>query len=198
MPHLALLVLCAVCCVCLCAADASLPSIVILLADDLGYGDVGWLKQGTNVAKTPELDAMAASSGVLQLTRFHTQITCTPSRVSIMTGRAPERDCVVGGPIGNLTLWHSKVFSVARAARDKGYQTAFIGKFPVSVPTTFVKDSTGWPSCERAPRQRLTRARAVMGFDTWEVINDGTTYDYPCDCFAPQPSTCLSLAHSAC
>jgi len=29
-----------------------------------------------------------------------------------------------------------------------------------------------------------------MGYDTWEIFNDGTTYDYPCDCFAPDPSTC--------
>ena len=42
-----------------------------------------------------------------------------------------------------------------------------------------------------------------MGFDTWEVINDGTTYDYPCDCFNPQPASCTrappwlaSTAHS--
>ena len=159
MPHYALFAMCALLLLCrLRVADASLPSIVILLADDLGYGDVGWLKQGTNVAKTPELDAMAASSGVLQLTRFHTQITCTPSRVSIMTGRSPERDCVVGGPIGNLTLWHANVFSVPRVARDMGYQTAFFGKFPVS--TTFVKDSMSWPSCSfqrKAPCARAAR-----------------------------------------
>ena len=128
---------------------SGLPSIVILLADDLGYGDVGWLKQGTNVAKTPELDAMAASSGVLQLTRFHTQITCTPSRVSIMTGRAPERDCVLGAPVGNLTLWHANVFSAAQVARAKGYQTAFFGKYPIS--NAFHTDVAGWPSRARAP-----------------------------------------------
>ena len=159
MPHYALFAMCALLLL-LCrlrVANASLPSIVILLADDLGYGDVGWLKQGTNVAKTPELDAMAASSGVLQLTRFHTQITCTPSRVSIMTGRSPERDCVLGAPMGNLSLWHANVFSAAQVARAKGYQTAFFGKYPIS--NAFLTDVTGWPSCA-SEQARVTAADA--------------------------------------
>ncbi|MBT7865365.1 MAG: sulfatase-like hydrolase/transferase, partial [Opitutales bacterium] len=64
----------------------SRPSVIILLADDLGYGDVGF--NGSDIA-TPNLDRIA-DQGV-QLESFYACPMCTPTRAGLMTGRYPLR-----------------------------------------------------------------------------------------------------------
>src|SRR4051794_39105936 len=73
----------------LTAADAGRrPNIVILLADDLGYGDVACF--GHSTFKTPNLDKMAADGA--RLTQFNTPMPfCAPTRASLLTGRYPFR-----------------------------------------------------------------------------------------------------------
>ena len=64
------------------------PNIVVMLMDNLGYGDVGCY--GNTVHRTPHLDRMAAEG--LRLTSFYsTSGVCTPSRASLMTGCYPRR-----------------------------------------------------------------------------------------------------------
>lgn len=64
------------------AAARSPPHLVLVLADDLGWGDVGW--HGSAI-RTPRLDALGA--GGVRLERYYTQPLCTPSRSQLLSGR---------------------------------------------------------------------------------------------------------------
>lgn len=101
------------------------PNILIIMADDLGWNDVGY--HGSDI-HTPNLD-MLAKDGV-ELNRFYAHPTCSPTRSSLMTGKSPVRLGVLaplsklnpkGLPIEEVTL--------AERLREQGYQTALVGKW---------------------------------------------------------------------
>src|SRR3954463_11416068 len=74
-------------------AAAKLPNIVIILADDLGYGDLGCY--GHPTIRTPNLDRMAAEG--IRFTDFYSAAdVCTPSRAALLTGRLPIRTGMSG------------------------------------------------------------------------------------------------------
>ena len=70
------------------------PNLVIILADDLGYGDLGAF--GSPNIRTPRLDAMAAQGQ--KWTNFYVQPVCSPSRAALLTGRLPIRSGMYGTP----------------------------------------------------------------------------------------------------
>src|SRR6476646_4701454 len=72
------------------AQAARPPNIVIILADDMGYGDLGSF--GAPNIRTPRLDAMAAEGQ--KWTNFYVQPVCSPSRAALLTGRLPVRSGV--------------------------------------------------------------------------------------------------------
>lgn len=106
------------------------PSVLLILADDMDYGDIGY--QGS-FTYTPTLDALASSQNSLRLDNFHSGSSiCSPARASFLSGRNPERDCVTGALMStNDTRYISRedMPSIARYARDAGYTTAFFGKW---------------------------------------------------------------------
>ena len=70
------------------AAPAAQPNIIVILADDLGYGSLGCY--GNAEVHTPNIDKLAASG--VRLTDFHSNgAMCTPTRASFLTGRYPQR-----------------------------------------------------------------------------------------------------------
>jgi arylsulfatase B len=103
------------------------PNIVIFLADDLGWADVGF--HGEEVIETPSLDRLA-SEGV-QLDRFYSTPICSPTRAALMTGRDPMR---LGVAYGVIMPWHTigvhpdELF-LPEAFLQSGYQTAMVGKW---------------------------------------------------------------------
>jgi arylsulfatase A-like enzyme len=105
-------------------APAGRPNFVLCMADDLGWGDVGY--RGDRVPRTPTLDAMAASG--LRLERFYAASpTCSPTRASVLTGRHPNR-------FGCFTWGHAlrpEELTVAEALRSAGYATGHFGKWHV-------------------------------------------------------------------
>jgi len=102
------------------------PHIVLLLADDLGWGDVGF--HGSTIA-TPSIDALARRG--VQLDQFYVQPLCTPTRAALLTGRYPMR---LGLQVGVVRPWADHGLplderTMANALREVGYATAIFGKW---------------------------------------------------------------------
>jgi uncharacterized sulfatase len=108
------------------------PNIIIILADDLGYGDLSCY--GHPKFKTPNLDLMAAEGA--RLTQFNTPAPfCAPTRASLLTGRYPFRCGMTanpapdfGGQYTDIALPESER-TLAEIMRDAGYATAMVGKW---------------------------------------------------------------------
>lgn len=139
------------------------PNIVIVLADDLGYGDVGCYNVDSRVP-TPNLDRLAREG--MRFTDAHSPATvCTPTRYSLLTGqmafRVPRGGTVFTGaggpsliPAGRLTL--------PAMLRRQGYVTAAVGKWHVGL--TF-RDQDGVPIHDgrRAAVERIDYSRRIEG-----------------------------------
>ena len=128
MMRLALLGLVALGCVSrLTAADR--PNVVVILADDLGYGDVKALNPDGKIA-TPHLDKLAAAG--LVFTDAHTpSAVCSPTRYGLLTGRYCWRTRLQSGVLGGLSppLIEPDRLTLASLLRQKGYHTACVGKW---------------------------------------------------------------------
>jgi len=107
------------------------PNIVILFADDLGYGDLS--SYGHPSIRTPHLDRMATEG--MRFTQFYSAATvCTPSRAALLTGRLPIRNGMTGDnrrvlfPNSALGISDNEI-TLAEALKQGGYATACIGKW---------------------------------------------------------------------
>ncbi|MDF1751243.1 MAG: sulfatase-like hydrolase/transferase [Verrucomicrobiales bacterium] len=109
---------------CLDSAGADRPHIVLVMADDMGYGDAGYT--GHPFVKTPHLDAMAEAGVVFD--RFYAGApVCSPTRASVMTGRHPFRGNV---PNHGHYLRPDEI-TIAEALKDSGYVTGHFGKWHI-------------------------------------------------------------------
>ncbi len=104
------------------------PNLIFIMADDLGYGDLGCF--GQKLIKTPRLDQMAKEG--MKFTRFYSGSTvCAPSRSVLMTGQHMGHTHVRGNAGGDMTRQslRDKDFTVAEALKKANYSTALIGKW---------------------------------------------------------------------
>ena len=116
---------------CGAAAVGSKPHIVYVLADDLGFNDVGYnhnARKGKVVPITPNLDKLAHSGVILD--RIYTYTRCAPSRASLLTGRYPmhvsQRNPSVSMRGGGVPL---EMTTIAEKLKGKGYTSYLIGKW---------------------------------------------------------------------
>ncbi len=118
---------------CLAAAAERPPNIIIIYADDLGYGDVG--AYGATALETPEMDRLARE-GMRFTSAYSTSATCTPSRYSMLTGEYAWRgdgrgvapaDAPLLIPPGSTTL--------GSILQEAGYYTAIVGKWHLGLGT---------------------------------------------------------------
>jgi arylsulfatase A len=129
------------------AASAKSPNIIIILDDDLGYGDLGCY--GHPSLNTPNLDRMAAEG--LRFTEYYAPHNlCTPSRAALLTGRLAVRSGMGGTekhhvlyPDNNGGLPQTEI-TIARALKTKGYATCCIGKWHLGHLPQFLPTSHGF------------------------------------------------------
>ena len=100
------------------------PNIIVMVADDLGWNDVGF--HGGDI-DTPSLDRLAAEG--VELNRFYTTPICSPTRAALMTGRDPIR---LGIAYGVIMAWdnngvHPDEHFMPQSFLHGGYQTAMVG-----------------------------------------------------------------------
>jgi arylsulfatase A-like enzyme len=106
------------------------PSIIFILADDLGYGDLGCY--GQTKIKTPNLDKLAAEG--MRFTQFYAGSTvCAPSRCALMTGLHTGHALIRGNA---LLALRPQDLTVAEVLQQAGYRTALIGKWGLGNPNT--------------------------------------------------------------
>lgn len=114
-----------VCCVGFAApAKADRPNVIVIMSDDQGGGDYGFL--GNEVIRTPQLDAMYRQSALLS--KFYVSPVCAPTRASLMTGRYNYRTRCIDTYVGRAMMDPAEV-TIAEFLGDAGYRTGIYGKW---------------------------------------------------------------------
>ena len=138
------------------------PNIVFILADDLGYGDLG--VYGATMVNTPHMDRLA-EEGIRFTDAYSPHSVCTPTRYSLMTGRYAWRTWN-----GHITVWANDPLlidtarlTLPKSLRQDGYKTALIGKWHLGFGSP---DTPGWDSLRGPDYNRaLTPGPLEVGFD---------------------------------
>ena len=170
-------------------ADQQLPNIVFMMADDLGYGDVGY--NGGN-ATTPNLDAMASGANTIHLTRYYSGgPVCSPTRGTVLTGRNHNRYCVWSANTGSnkddfvvperMPLPTSEI-TVADILKKHGYQTAMFGKWHLGDFKVLPEGNKKWPVSHPG----------MHGFDEWwGTERSAQSANLNCACFNDSEKLCV-------
>ena len=115
------------------AEDKRPPNVILILADDLGYGDLGCF--GQKKLRTPRLDRMAAEG--MRFTQFYAGATvCAPSRSVLLTGKHGGHTVVRGNSTAPVIIQPGQP-TLASVLKGAGYATACVGKWGVGTPDNF-------------------------------------------------------------
>jgi arylsulfatase len=141
---------------------ASKPNIVLILIDDMGYGDIG--RTGSNQYETPNLNRLAAQG--MQFTWYYTpQAVSSASRAGLMTGCYPNRIGISGAlPPMAKTGINPEETTIAEILRTKGYHTMAIGKWHLGHHKQFLPLQNGFDEYYGLPYSN----------DMWPMEFDGT------------------------
>ena len=123
------------------AAESPKPNFVVILIDDMGYGDIGPF--GSKMNRTPHLDRMAREG--MRLTSFYAAPVCTPSRAQMMTGCYAKRVSLpnVLGPVCPIGI-SAKEHTIADLLKRQGYATMAIGKWHLGDQLAFLPRRHGF------------------------------------------------------
>jgi arylsulfatase len=148
-------------------APAGAPNVVIILLDDVGFGQVSTFG---GPVPTPHLDRLAAQG--LRYNRFHTTAICGPSRAALITGRNHHNcgsgflaEWATGFPSYNC-MFPQSTATVGRILKDNGYNTAWFGKN---------HNTPDWESSVVGPFDRWPTG---LGFDYFYGFIGGETHQY--------------------
>ena len=158
------------------AEQSERPNVVVVLADDVGYGDLG--SNGSPHAKTPHLDRLSASS--VRLTQFHVQPMCSPTRSGLLTGR----HCLDNGAwlvAAGRYMPRAELPTMADAFRANGYATGLFGKWHLGENYPFRPMDRGFDESLYFPGSSLGTSRDYWnnsGFDG-TYLHNGKRKTYP-------------------
>ena len=147
----------------LVSAAGSKPNVIYILADDLGYGDLGCLNSQGKIA-TPHADRLAAE-GMIFTDAHSSSSVCTPTRYSILTGRYNWRSRMKRGVLGGFSprLIEPGRQTVASFLKDQGYATAFFGKWHLGLNWA---QNDGKPPGASANPKKIDYTKAIKGGPT--------------------------------
>lgn len=148
-------------------ASSGAPNVVVILLDDLGFGQAGTFG---GPVPTPNLDKLARQG--LRYNRFHTTGICSPTRIALLTGRNHHQ--VATGTITELStgfpgyhsVWPQSTASIARLLVENGYSTAAWGKWHNT------------PDWEISPIGPFNHWPTGLGFEYWYGFHGGETSQY--------------------
>ena len=167
---------------------ARMPNVIFAMADDLGWGDVGY---NGGKAHTPNLNKMAQSPNTILLQRYYSgSPVCSPTRGTVLTGRNHNRYCVWTANTGSdhpdftvpqrMALPLSEI-TVAEVMREAGYSTALFGKWHLGDFKPLKGGNKKWPVSHPG----------LHGFDQWYATErSASTSTVNCGCF--RNSTCIN------
>lgn len=165
------------------ASTKERPNIILIMTDDMGWGDVGF--NGNKIIQTPHLDSLASQGMIME--RFYSAAPLSsPTRASVLTGRHPFRTGVFSANVGIL---RKKETTLAEVLEKHGYATGLFGKWHLGTLTCKEKDANRG----RPENKHLYNPPVWHGFDESFVteskvptydpmfkpsINDGCFWDY--------------------
>ncbi len=155
------------------------PNVILCMADDLGWGSVGY--NGAEIIKTPHLDTMAAEG--VRFDRFYSAApVCSPTRASCLTGRHPYRTGVF---FANTGILRPEEMTIAEILKSQGYNTGHFGKWHLGTLTASEPDANR--GGDKHPE--LFNPPSAHGFDiffsteskvpTWDPMKAPATYSKP-------------------
>ena len=115
------------------------PNVILILTDDQGYGDVGYL--GNPHIITPTIDSLANHS--LRFTNFYASPRCAPTRAALMTGRHPEKTGVFHVTDGGYNMANNEN-TMAEHFKEAGYKTGIFGKWHIGDHYPYLPEDQGF------------------------------------------------------
>ena len=155
-------------------SSASYPNIVYIFTDDLGYGDIGTF--GATDIKTPHIDRMA-NEGIKFTSFLSASPVCSPSRAGLMTGRMPQRMGInsVFFP-ESFTGMDPEEITFAEILKEKGYQTAAVGKWHLGHMERFLPLNQGFDQYFGIPYSNDMESVVYLRDNEVEDFNVDQTY----------------------
>lgn len=147
------------------------PNVIVVLADDLGYGDVSAYAAGTPTLKTPNIDRLA-ENGLRFRRAYAASATSSPSRYALLTGVYPWRSRVAILPGDAPLIIPTDKPTVASMFRELGYRTGVVGKWHLGLG----KGNNDW-------NRRISPGPSEIGFDE-SFITAATNDRVPCVYFS--------------